>query len=1225
MVLFDLCCSRGGDAWDKAARELGMRYISYSWDMLNTQQKRMQVLSEAIQSAQKQRTVILFSSHGMDKGLEEFFSGLTTAENMILLPVGADAMLLNRGNVNSEYISKVNEYVVYGGDKNIFGLMAYLRKYVFEDQCAPLPPEPEKTPFDGIYSISDNQVFVDIDSFLQSEEKEYPIYVGMLSHRSSWLTHSLQVELGLIQALHEEGVGVIPVFSSGEKSELVQSFDFQEIVDHYFSRDGKLFIQGLVNFQMHLIKSEYGLSVAENSVRLFSVLDIPVFHPISSYSTTTEKWDRNQNPLADEMQYAYLNPEMAGMTEPVLVSLRDKKDNSIVTLEDNMKSFAKRVKKWMILRTKPNSQKKIALMLHNSVCAGVEATIGKAFGLDAFESTVKLMHRLEEDGYCLENIPENGEALRNLLMEKKAFSDFRWTSVEDIIQSGGCLYRMPVHDEYLEYFDEFTPQMRKQMLDSWGPPPGEGMVMGDNLIITGLSFGNLTILVQPKRGCYGAKCTGEVCKILHDPNCPPTHQYIATYRYLERVMKVDAIIHMGTEGSLEYLPGKGSGLDQQCWSYAVLGCLPNLYPYHIGVISEGTIAKRRANAVMFGHYPASSSGFDSNSLELMDYLNAYCEAVQMENGQETVIRKKIENMLQKNLSQKKLLEDAESFFDGVQLVRSSLLRCAEGRKITRLHVFGENPPHEEAINYLCELLHADGILQPEKQEDEFQYHRKLHDFVEVRLIDENLVDPMSVDIRNTYRQLMRTYEEEELLLHALKGGFIPSSEGGMPDENGRKILPSGRNFYMMNLDKIPSQTAYERGKILAEQLISAYRVDEGCYPKKIAMNMISLDIARTHGEQLSQFLYLLGVRPIWDRQGRVIRLEAIPLQELGRPRIDITLRISGVMRDTWPAAVALMDDAVLMVSSLEESDSDNYILANIHQMETECGKLGDRARTIRIFGDPPGAFGAGIDLALKASAWDDDKDLARYFIQSSAFAYGKGLDGRKSIQEFVQNAKSVDLSCDVSSSRRMDTLACGFGLQVHGGFKKVAEVIGGKKIRQYQSTSELNTKIETMSLAKKVEKDIYQTLLNASWIDSTKRDGYTGASEMMHRMQNVFDAKCTSECIEDRTLNQLAEVYVNDPQMREWLLDQNPYAAEEITRRLLELHSRGKWKPDEELLEKIQENYLSIEGCMEGVTGGNGEIQGGSVEIVRDDKIENWSRNLKEIDDYLSSLNTGKK
>ena len=901
----------------------------------------------------------------------------------------------------------------------------------------------------------------------------------------------------------------------------------------------------------------------------------------------------------------------------MLVGCRDKKTQEMTVQKENTEFFTGRVKKWVMLRIKPNREKKLAIILHNSVCSGVESTIGKAFGLDAFESVVSFMNRLKREGYQIDNIPENGEELRDMIMEKKAFSDFRWTSVEDILESGGCLYKMPVHDQYLSYFKKLTPRMKAQMLDSWGSPPGEGMVMGDDLIITGIRFGNLVVMVQPKRGCYGAKCTGEVCRILHDPSCPPTHQYLATYRYIEKVFEADAVVHFGTDGSLEYLPGKGSGLSQECWPYAALGALPNVYPYHVGVMSEGTIAKRRANAVLISYYPGSSSGLDEKSRRLMEDINQYCEAYQLQNGQEETLKEKVMEDISLAPSLQRLAYSADTFYDGLQLVRSSLLNCAEGRKVTRLHVFGKNPDHEESVNYICELLYGDEIFPKSDMDSEYEYQRRIHDFVENALEDREKEDLLSLDIRETYDNLQRVCQEEESIVAALNGRYISPSESGMPDENGRKVLPTGRNFYMMNMDKIPSPSAYKRGMILADQLIEAYLKDEGKYPKKVAMNMISLDIGRTHGEQLSQFLYLLGVRPVWDRKERVTGLEIISVEELGRPRIDVTLRISGVMRDTWPDAVVLMDEAVMKAASLNETEEENYLLANIRQMEGECGRLEERARTIRIFGDPPGAFGAGIDLALKASAWEDETDLARYFIQSSAFAYGKGLEGRKSIREFVQNVKNIDLTSDVTSSRRMDTLACGFGLQVHGGFKVVAESIGKKKIRQYQSFSELNTPIATTTLSEQVERDIEHTLLNAAWQDSTMVDGYDGASEMMHRIQNLFDAQCTGECVRDQTLDRLAETYVNDEKMRDWLLERNPYAAEEIARRFLELQTRGKWKPEDEVLEKLQNNYLAIEGCMEGVSGGKGETQGGSVEVIKDGQVEIWKKNLKEIDDYL--------
>ena len=291
-------------------------------------------------------------------------------------------------------------------------------------------------------------------------------------------------------------------------------------------------------------------------------------------------------------------------------------------------------------------------------------------------------------------------------------------------------------------------------------------------------------------------------------------------------------------------------------------------------------------------------------------------------------------------------------------------------------------------------------------------------------------------------------------------------------------------------------------------------------------------------------------------------------------------------------------------------------------MERTCGEFSARARTIRIFGDPPGAFGAGIDLALKASAWESEKDLARYFIQSSAYAYGWDLQGETAIREFVENAKRVDLTSDVSSSRQTDSLSCGFGLQVHGGYRLLAKTLGGKQIRQYQASSEPGRKIRTTTLAQKVQEDVENTLLNPVWQERMRRQSYQGAAEIMRRVQSGFDAQCTGELLKDETLDALAETYLNDGEMRDWLLQENPYAAEEIGRRLLELHSRGKWDPDPQVLERLRDSYLQADGCMEAGISGAGEIQGGSVEIVRDDQVELWQEKLRQIDDYLDGRKT---
>jgi cobaltochelatase CobN len=344
------------------------------------------------------------------------------------------------------------------------------------------------------------------------------------------------------------------------------------------------------------------------------------------------------------------------------------------------------------------------------------------------------------------------------------------------------------------------------------------------------------------------------------------------------------------------------------------------------------------------------------------------------------------------------------------------------------------------------------------------------------------------------------------------------------------------------------------------------------------------------------------------------------LAELGRPRIDVTVRISGVMRDTWPMAVELMDQAVGLAASAEEGDGENYLLKHIRASRARLQDregANEREAPVRIFGDPPGSYGAGLDLALLASAWKSETDLVKYFIQASAFAYGKGLQGRKSVAAFIENAKTIEASSDITASSRMNPLVCAFGAQVQGGFSLLAKHLGGKPLRSYQNTSERGKAPMIESLGDNLMRLAGETLLNPFWRDSLLAREYEGASELMHILQNVFSAQCLTECFPDGLLDQLTQVYVNDEAMRQWFQRHNPFALEEIARRMLELHSRGKWKPGDEVLQALRESYLAIEGDMEGRTESAGDIQGGALTIVTNSDVAAWKNKLAEIEAYI--------
>lgn len=1030
--------------------------------------------------------------------------------------------------------------------------------------------------YEGILDLDTGRKYPSVPEW---EKEPNTRRVGFLLHSSSVQKEGDWEAFRILKAeLKQLGTGCICAYSSGG----APYKNFREAVRAYFTWDGQLQIQALVVAQILPVASEEGRSVTRQAVLEYEALGIPVFCPVQSYYVSKEEWERKNHPLLEDIASGYTIPEMSGMIEPMLISTRNAETGETEALPEQIARFARRICKWLTLREKPNREKRLALMLHNAVCAGVEATIGKAYGLDALESAAQLLHRLKEEGYDLgeETLPKTGEELLARIQEKKAYSDFRWTAVEDIVASGGCLYKMP-DAEYAKYYDELPQELRDYMEKTWGAHPGEGMVLDNCLIVTGLRFGNVCVMVQPKRGCYGAKCTGEVCKILHDPVCPPPHQYLAVYRYLQRVFGADACVDIGTEGSLEFLPGKTNGLSEKCWPAVVLSELPFLYLYHAGVPGEAVVAKRRAHAVTLSYLPASMRGLGEKEKRLLKKSEEYLRACEEKNGQEELLRDVLLELAEELPAAKRILEHASDFDQGVrELSDAAALFQKTGKSGTR-HVYGNNPDEEEIAAYLEEA--------------------KDYDRDEVRT------------------RLQKTGASElDGLLRALNGAYVSPSESGMPDENGLEILPTGRNMCGTKEREFPGRIPYRRGMELAKQLLDGYLKDEGAYPEKVALNMISLDITRTGGEQLSEFLYLLGIRPVWDEKERVRGLEAIPLSELGRPRIDATVRISGVLRDTWPNAVKMMDEAVLLVSALPETPEQNYILKHVREYQSQYGDGPERERTLRIFGDPPGGYGTGLDLALKASAWQEEKDLAKYFMQSSWFAYGNGVDGAKEVRAFADNMKTVQAASDVIQSKRVDLLSCDFSLTVQGGVTLAAKYIGGRNVRCYEGQSVKDQEVQTEALKPALKRMLEETLFNPFWQEDRKMEGYEGASEMMSRVQNVFAAQCLMDCLEDSALDELTEKYVNDEEMRAWLTANNPYAAEEIARRMLELVQREKWRPDEAVLARLKESYLEIEGDMEGSLESLGDIQAGEVEIITHREQDAWRENLRDAEEWIA-------
>ncbi|MBU4541112.1 MAG: cobaltochelatase subunit CobN [Firmicutes bacterium] len=1110
-----------------------------------------------------------------------------------------------------------------------------------------------KRVLDGIFHPDSEAVFSTLAAYQNwyGGLDDAQMVVGILTHYENWSKKKAAVEEALVRELEHQGIRVIPVFSYSSADEESGVKGFRTIISDYFSSNGKLRIDGLINFQMQAAtgNTQSG-DLFSQSVDVFKEMNIPVFRPVVSRLQNQQQWEGSLAGLSAEISWAFTTSEMMGMIEPIIIGTRKDAQDMLGTtpIPERISRLVARIIRRIELKKATIADKKIVLMLHCSPCAGVEATLGSGAGLNVFESVVRMLKTLKAAGYQIANIPADGPALKKMMLDKKAYQDFRWTTVEDIVKAGGDIYRMPLSGQggYNQFYEKLDPLLRAPMEAAWGPPPGEGMVFENQLVITGLNFGNVWVMLQPKRGCYGPKCTGEVCKILHDPACPPPHQYLATYRYIDELLKAHAVVHVGTAGSLEHLPGKTNALSEFCWPDVVIGNLPNFYCYNAAIGVEGVGTKRRNYAVVLDYLP-SCLNTDYTRIDFINELGSYLEAVDVQSQQVEVMQNSIKTRINQTPEYRKIVEKEVTFLEGVKKLKGLLTQSITHSFEQENHIWGEVPKLSHQVSYIKESIDGTSLyasLVKKDCIDDYTYHSEMLLLISGLLNQTKTAESQSHssdvmvpgileaavlenEINSNRSSLLRVENESSALIKALMGDYIEPGLSGSPRDGLNRIMPTGRNFYLMDTQKVPTQSAYAIGVEMADQLISQHQKDDGLFPEKVAMNMISTDISMTRGEQLSQVLALLGVTPIWNESGIVMDVKAIPLEALGRPRIDVIIRISGVLRDSYPDLIALMDRAVQMVATLKEPETLNFVRRNtlktVNEMtgaEAMDKQTTWRRATMRIFGDKPGTYGSGVDLALKASAWESEDELAKIFTSFSGYAYGDGLSGEVSHKEFVDNVKSAELVFETSVSNRYDLLSSGYSASVIGGFNMVKNQFDQDALKQYHGTSNNKEKVVITTMADELNRIMEGTFFNPLWNRSVIDKGYSGAAEVMRKAQTIFSWKCTTKNIDDMAIDEMVKTYLGDPEMVNWLSQENNFAIEEMSRRFLELQQRKKWNPSAEALEILTNIYMKIEGDMEELMEeSQGDYQGGTIEIVGHQEVEAWHNSIKKLDVLFDS------
>jgi cobaltochelatase CobN len=453
-------------------------------------------------------------------------------------------------------------------------------------------------------------------------------------------------------------------------------------------------------------------------------------------------------------------------------------------------------------------------------------------------------------------------------------------------------------------------------------------------------------------------------------------------------------------------------------------------------------------------------------------------------------------------------------------------------------------------------------------------------------------------------------KEIEALLHGLEGGYIPPGPSGLIMRGRDDVLPTGRNFYSLDPRRVPTKAAWRVGRKLAEVLIARYVQEEGRIPENVAFYWMASDIMWSDGECMAQIMNLLGVEPLWKENGQLAGFSVIPLETLGRPRIDVTIRASGILRDNFPGCMEIIDEAVQVVSELDEPAEMNYPKKHSQEMISQGSDL--RESTLRIFCSKPGTYSAGVQLAVYASAWKDEKNLADIFLYWNGFAYGKGVYGETAHTQLAHNLKTVDVTFNKVVSDEYDLLGCCSYFGTHGGMTAAAKQASGKDVKAYYGDTREPSNVEVRGLAEELRRVVRSRLLNPKWIEGMKEHGYRGASEISKRVGTVYGWEASTQTVDDWIFDEITNTFVLDKDTREFFEENNPYALEEISRRLLEAEARKLWKPDPELLEKLKESYLEIESWMEDLAG-EGEFQGGAIEIFSFDDVPDWNAKMEEI------------
>ncbi len=1092
----------------------------------------------------------------------------------------ADPTLISHSTVSLSAVNKLWQYFIEGGIENCrHGL-----QFIADIGCGKnyQPPTAKSVPRVGIYS------FVPKNKTSQGK-------IVILFYRAHYLAGNTAPIDVLCEELSQRNLSPIPIFVSALSLEDVQ----REVLEH--CQDVEL-ILNTTSFSL----TKFG---EEQQSSFWEQINVPVLQVILS-GGTKEQWEQGMQGLSPrDVAMNVALPEVDGRVITRAISFKSSQqwnehlETDVVGYEpvrDRVTFVVELAQNWLNLSQTPNSEKKVALILANY--PNKDGRIANGVGLDTPQSCVEILQAFQADGYTISSLPDTGDELIQWLTEGVTNDPEGW-SYRPVKQS---LSR----ESYQRYFSKLPEKVRQEITERWGE------VKTDAFSISGIQLGNIFVGIQPSRGYDRAPTLN-----YHSPDLEPTPDYLAFYFWLRYQFQTKAMVHVGKHGNLEWLPGKSISLSNTCYPEIALGSIPHFYPFIVNDPGEGSQAKRRAHGIILDHLtpPLTRAELYGRLQQLEGLIDEYYEAQTLDPSRLPLIADKITELVtSENLHQDFGMDvfDRNQISEFLTVADGYLCELKEAQIRDGLHIFGCCPQGRQLKDLILSIARSPGInhlgiTRAIAQSYHLDFDPLTDDYslpFSLPKINHSLLERLSncriigdaVEVIETYASelisrhilenkpfsslpsllqkelnwiqtsllpnLQATPQEIKHLLKGLKGNYIPPGASGAPTRGRPDVLPTGRNFYSVDIRGIPTETAWDVGQKAAEALIERYTQDNGEYPQSLAISVWGTSTMRTGGDDIAQAFALMGVKPIWDGiSRRVVDFEIIPLSVLERPRVDVTLRISGFFRDGFPNLLDLFNQVTEAVSKLSESPEDNPLAK---QVQTETKYWQEKGLTLeeatarsrdRIFGSKPGAYGAGLQGLIESQNWETDEDLARAYINWSSYAYTQKGIGKAAPEAFKKRLENLQVVLHNQDNREHDLLDSDDYYQFQGGLTVAVRSVTGKNPQTYFGDNSVMEKPKVRQLKEEIARVYRSRVINPKWLAGVMRHGYKGAFEISATVDYLFAYDATAQCVEDYMYEGVANAYLLDETVQKFLEDKNPWALRDIAERLLEANQRGIW------------------------------------------------------------------